>query len=153
MTATLGPGDFFGEAAILETQPHGNRHGNVARHGARDVRADLAVLNAQSPSVHAAIERAMAERLPDRSSERSDQYAPRMSTTNTSVSVPVMPAAVARAAVALVGGITTGPATRWLTDESCSNPGITTFPAPVVMSPGAPRSHVESNFPLSQTRP
>jgi hypothetical protein len=30
--------------------------------------ADLALLNAHSPSVHAAIERAMAERLPGKSS-------------------------------------------------------------------------------------
>ena len=53
--------------------------------------ADLAVLNAQVPSVHAAIERAMAERMPASPSEQGAQYASRMSTTNTSVSVPAMP--------------------------------------------------------------
>ena len=67
VVATLGPGDFFGEAAILETT---RRTATVT--AASDVTvlemfgADLAVLNAQSPSVHAAIERAMAERLPGR---------------------------------------------------------------------------------------
>ena len=67
VVATLGPGDFFGEAAILETT---RRTATVT--AASDVTvlemfgADLAVLNAHSPSVHAAIERAMAERLPGR---------------------------------------------------------------------------------------
>ena len=68
VVATLGPGDFFGEAAILETT---RRTATVT--AASDVTvlemfgADLAVLNAHSPSVHAAIERAMAERLPGKS--------------------------------------------------------------------------------------
>ena len=65
VVATLGPGDFFGEAAILETT---RRTADVT--AATDMTvfqmfgADFAVLNAQSPAVKAAIDAAMAERLP-----------------------------------------------------------------------------------------
>ena len=66
IVATLGPGDFFGEAAIPQTKRR-----TATMTAASDVTvlemfgADLAVLNAQAPSVHAAIERAMEERIPD----------------------------------------------------------------------------------------
>ena len=65
VVATLGPGDFFGEVAILETK---RRTATVTATSELTVLemfgTDLAMLNAHSPSVHAAIERAMAERLP-----------------------------------------------------------------------------------------
>jgi CRP-like cAMP-binding protein len=64
VVATLGPGDFFGEAAILSTT---RRTATVIATSPLCVLemfgADLALLDAQLPSVHAAIERAMEERL------------------------------------------------------------------------------------------
>ena len=69
VVATLGAGDFFGEAAILETT---RRTATVTATSPvillEMFGADFAVLNAQSPSVHAAIERALQERLPDQTS-------------------------------------------------------------------------------------
>jgi CRP/FNR family transcriptional regulator, cyclic AMP receptor protein len=65
VVATLGPGDFFGEAAILETT---RRTADVTATSPVTLLemfgADFAVLDAQSPSVHAVIERALKERLP-----------------------------------------------------------------------------------------
>ena len=74
VVATLGTGDFFGEAAVLQTR---RRTATVT--ATLDVivlemfGADFAVVNAQTPSVHAAIERAMAERMPASPSERGAQ--------------------------------------------------------------------------------
>jgi cAMP-dependent protein kinase regulator/CRP/FNR family cyclic AMP-dependent transcriptional regulator/cGMP-dependent protein kinase 2 len=64
VVATLGPGDFLGEAAILETT---RRTADVT--AATDMTvlemfgADFAMLNAHSPAVKAAIDKVMAERL------------------------------------------------------------------------------------------
>jgi CRP-like cAMP-binding protein len=70
VVATLGPGDFFGEAAILATT---RRTATVTAMSPVTVLemfgADLAVLNSQLPTVHAAIEQAMEERLPDRQAD------------------------------------------------------------------------------------
>src|SRR5436190_23337863 len=65
VVATLGPGEFFREAAILETT---RRTADVI--AATDMTllemfgANFAVLNAHSPAVKAAIDAAMAQRLP-----------------------------------------------------------------------------------------
>ena len=69
VVATLGARDFFGEAAILETT---RRTATVTATSPVTLLemfgADFAVLDAQSPSVHAAIERALKERLPGQAS-------------------------------------------------------------------------------------
>jgi CRP-like cAMP-binding protein len=65
IVATLGPGDFFGEAAILETR---RRTATVTAATELTVLemfgADFALLNSQLPAVKAAIDTAMAQRLP-----------------------------------------------------------------------------------------
>lgn len=65
VVATLGPGDFFGEAAVLETT---RRSATVIANTDMMVLemfgADFAMLHAHSPAVKATIDRAMAERLP-----------------------------------------------------------------------------------------
>jgi CRP-like cAMP-binding protein len=65
VVATLGPGDFFGEAAILETT---RRTADVIAVTEMTLLemfgADFAMLNAHSPAVKAAIDAAMAQRLP-----------------------------------------------------------------------------------------
>ena len=65
VVATLGPGDFFGEAAILETT---RRTADVIAATEMTLLemfgADFAVLNAHSPAVKAVIDAAMAQRLP-----------------------------------------------------------------------------------------
>jgi CRP-like cAMP-binding protein len=64
VVATLGPGDFFGEAAVLETT---RRTATVIAVSDMVVLemfgADFAVLHAHSPAVKATIDRAMSERL------------------------------------------------------------------------------------------
>ena len=69
VVATLGPGDFFGEAAILATT---RRTATVTATSPLTVLemfgADFALLDAELPSVHAAIARAMEERLPGQTS-------------------------------------------------------------------------------------
>jgi CRP-like cAMP-binding protein len=65
VVATLGPGDFLGEAAVLEST---RRTATVT--AATDMvvlemfGADFAMLHAHSPAVKATIDRAMSERLP-----------------------------------------------------------------------------------------
>src|SRR5262245_41850863 len=65
VVATLGPGDFLGEAAVLETT---RRTATVTAQTDMVVLemfgADFAMLHAHSPAVKATIDRAMAERLP-----------------------------------------------------------------------------------------
>jgi CRP-like cAMP-binding protein len=65
VVATLGPGDFFGEAAILSTR---RRTATVTANEPMIVfamfGADFAVLVDEIPEVKATIERALEERLP-----------------------------------------------------------------------------------------
>jgi CRP-like cAMP-binding protein len=64
VVATLGPGDFFGEAAVLATT---RRTATVTATSPMTLLemfgADFAVLEAHSPSVHATVRAALAERL------------------------------------------------------------------------------------------
>jgi len=64
VVATLGPGDFFGEAAVLATT---RRTATVTATSEMTVLemfgADFAVLEAHSPSVHATVRAALAQRL------------------------------------------------------------------------------------------
>jgi len=64
VVATLGPGDFFGEAAVLETT---RRTATVTAATPMTVfamfGADFAAFETNSPSVHAIVRRALDERL------------------------------------------------------------------------------------------
>ena len=64
VVATLGPGDFFGEAAIIENK---RRSATVTATAPMTVLAmfgaDFALLEARSPSVHALVRQALTERL------------------------------------------------------------------------------------------
>jgi CRP-like cAMP-binding protein len=66
VVATLGPGDFFGEAAIFKTR---RRTATVAANTDMTVfamfGADFALLTEQIPQLHATIDAAIAERLPN----------------------------------------------------------------------------------------
>jgi CRP-like cAMP-binding protein len=65
VVATLGPGDFFGEAAVLETTRRTATVIAVTEMMLLEMfGADFAVLHAHSPAVKATIDRAMSERLP-----------------------------------------------------------------------------------------
>ena len=65
VVATLGPGDFFGEAAVLETTRRTATVIAVTEMTLLEMfGADFAVLHAHSPAVKATIDRAMSERLP-----------------------------------------------------------------------------------------
>jgi CRP-like cAMP-binding protein len=64
VVATLGPGDFFGEAAVLATT---RRTATVTATTEMMLLemfgADFAVLEAKCPSVHATVRKALSERL------------------------------------------------------------------------------------------
>ncbi|MFI5046950.1 MAG: cyclic nucleotide-binding domain-containing protein [Acidimicrobiia bacterium] len=64
VVATLGPGDFFGEAAVLATT---RRTATVTATTEMTLLemfgADFAVLEASSPSIHALVRKALVERL------------------------------------------------------------------------------------------
>lgn len=64
VVATLGAGDFFGEAAVLETR---RRTATVTATTPMVVfamfGADFALLEARAPTVHATVEQALDERL------------------------------------------------------------------------------------------
>jgi voltage-gated potassium channel len=64
VVATLGPGDFFGEAAVLATT---RRTATVTATTEMVLLemfgADFALLESRSPSVHATVRKAIAERL------------------------------------------------------------------------------------------
>jgi CRP-like cAMP-binding protein len=65
VVATLGPGDFLGEAAVLETTRRTATVTAVTDMVVLEMfGADFAVLCADSPAVKATVDRAMAERLP-----------------------------------------------------------------------------------------
>jgi CRP-like cAMP-binding protein len=64
VVATLGPGDFFGEAAVLATTRRTATVTSTTEMLLLEMfGADFALLEARSPSVHATVRKALADRL------------------------------------------------------------------------------------------